>query len=262
MIIEERYRERIAFIEQDRAEHPAGPKRRKPGATAFVVGIESRNTTALFAATAAHVIRECIASAQRCLAEGSVYLRHSKDGKAPGLEINLSQWKCHSTCDVAAALIAPDAKNYAGGYFSLNELATDEHVRRHEIAVGDQVFFLGMFSEIPSRTRIQPVTRFGKVSLLPDEPINVDVGTDLPSPVPAYLIEATSWPGFSGSPVLVDFSSGRKLQSGDERPMVIGVLHGAAMTDDATKPAHTGFAIVTPAQKLIDLLLELSKVPA
>jgi hypothetical protein len=226
--------------------------RRKPAATAFVLGIESEGETILYAVTAAHVVRECSDAATRGLGGGSVYLRHSKHAASEGIEINLNSWKLHKTCDVAAARIPIGADGYPLDYFRLTELATDDYVRSHEVSVGDNVFFVGMFVEIPGKVQIQPVTRFGKISVLPNEPINVDVGKQLPEVTDAYLIEATSWPGFSGSPVLIYFSSGRKSAGGDEPPAVIGILHGAAKTDDPNE--QTGLAIVTPAQKLIDLL--------
>jgi hypothetical protein len=68
------------------------------------------------------------------------------------------------------------------------------------LSVGDDVFFVGLFSQQPGRERNLPIARFGAISRMPVEPITVrrDETTE---ELTGYLVEARSWGGHSGSPV-------------------------------------------------------------
>jgi len=83
-------------------------------------------------------------------------------------------------------------------------LADDEYVNRNTIGAGDDVFFAGLFSEYPGRERIEPIVKFGNISLMPHEKIAVQMDPHrTTAQIDAYLVEARSWGGQSGSPVFI-----------------------------------------------------------
>src|SRR5438067_1008050 len=49
----------------------------------------------------------------------------------------------------------------------IDRIATDEQVSDFDYRPGDEVFFIGLFSEHPGWTRNLPIVRFGHVSLMP-----------------------------------------------------------------------------------------------
>jgi Trypsin-like peptidase domain len=255
MVIPERYRRCVVFLEQDRTDRPTQTMRRRTAATAFVVSTSNDPDTKVFGVTAAHVIRECSEAAAQMRGGASVFLRNMNQNRTSNAsEISLNNWKFHSSCDIAVTELSAEHTKALPDWFTLADVATGEYVRTQGIGIGDDVFFIGFFDELPGKARIQPVVRFGKISLMPHEEINVDLGLLVPQPAKVYVIEATSWPGFSGSPVMACLSANRRLEPNDNQPRLVGILHGAVQTKDPNKPQHTGFAIVTPAQSLIDLV--------
>jgi hypothetical protein len=66
------------------------------------------------------------------------------------------------------------------------------------IGIGDAVFITGLFSHHPGKARNLRVIRVGNIAAMPDEPVKTQRGE-----MEAYLIEARSLGGLSGSPVFV-----------------------------------------------------------
>jgi len=154
-------------------------------------------------------------------------------------------------------------------------LLTDEVVASagpDTIGVGDDVFFAGLFSQFYGRRRSQPIVRFGQIALMPDEQISVcmDPGDSTNRTlIDAYLVEARSWGGQSGSPAFQFATFGKNnpnylnqkapwQRSHDVR--VLGLVHGhydipqAIESYDEKVDINAGIAIVVPAQAIIDLL--------
>jgi hypothetical protein len=71
---------------------------------------------------------------------------------------------------------------------------------------------MGLFSEHPGGDHNEPIARFGNIALMPAEKVTVDVG-DSTAHIRAYLVEARSWGGHSGSPAFVFFPPDRFLNS-------------------------------------------------
>jgi len=79
-----------------------------------------------------------------------------------------------------------------------SDLATLEMLRKHDFGIGDDVFVIGLFSFAPGEKQNMPIVRHGNIAMLPNEQLQTELGfTD------AYLIEARSIGGLSGSPVFV-----------------------------------------------------------
>ncbi len=80
-------------------------------------------------------------------------------------------------------------------------LLTQENVEESQIGPGDDVYTVGRFVSHEGRQRNTPMTRFGRISMMPGEPIyNPERGISQES----FLVEMHSLSGMSGSPVFVN----------------------------------------------------------
>lgn len=123
---------------------------------------------------------------------------------------------------------------------------------------GDDVMTVGLYAQHAGFEQIDPILRFGHVSLVPREPVRMRIE---PSPAPvawreAFLIEAQAWRGQSGSPVFV--------YEDDERPgplsmKMLGLVQGYT-NEQVSEGAwlqwvNAGIAMVVPAYKIPELLM-------
>jgi hypothetical protein len=103
----------------------------------------------------------------------------------------------------------------------------------------------------------------------------LDPASDHKTPVDAYLVEARSWGGHSGSPVFVYFPPDRELGvisvGGGPRIMLLGLVHGhyelpqpVDLTGDifgsGKVSMNAGIAVVIPAQAITELLMSEDEV--
>ncbi len=101
--------------------------------------------------------------------------------------------------DVSVRLSQLSAMDFTASRFTAERLAE----RGHVLSEGDEVFFVGLFNLAPGRTRNQPAFRFGRISLIPDEPLLVKVGENVLYTDKAFIVECQAYPGFSGSPLFL-----------------------------------------------------------
>jgi hypothetical protein len=137
-------------------------------------------------------------------------------------------------------------------------------IREEKIGTGDEVFMTGLFVHLAGKGRNIPIVRTGNLAMLPTERVPTALGD-----MDAYLIEARSIGGLSGSPVFVRETI--NLKTGDDEFLsglgpiyLLGVIHGHwdippdAKNDirvvDETGSVNMGVAIVTPASKLLDVI--------
>ncbi len=139
--------------------------------------------------------------------------------------------------------------------------ATEEVARDCDVGIGDEVVIPGLFVRRHGRQRNIPILRTGSIAAMPEEPLE-----DKQGEFDAYLIESRSIGGLSGSPVLVVKTPGR-IESGhvifDWRLRLLGIIRGhwdrgdeeiADFAKIGDAQVNMGIAIVTPVQKLLDLL--------
>jgi hypothetical protein len=132
---------------------------------------------------------------------------------------------------------------------------------------GEDVFYLGRFiahegarSSHGQEQQNTPTVRFGNVSMLPLEPIAMQHGP----PQQAYLVEARSLSGYSGSPVFVyepeieveysEYDPTLDLRAGIDmmtRIRLLGVGCGHVQTSESL---NSGMMVVIPAARIIELL--------
>jgi len=135
---------------------------------------------------------------------------------------------------------------------------TDEVVRSKSIGPGDEVFMTGLFAHFAGNQRNIPIVRMGSIAMMPQEPVPTSLGN-----IDAYLIEARSIGGLSGSPVFVRETVTLGLGSF----YLLGLMHGhwdipPEAIDDSVAGDHAeehgrvnmGIAIVVPAKKILEVI--------
>jgi len=271
MLINEEFRKCVTFLLLDIPDNQTGAVRRVPAATAFFVGIPiGDGHSVVYAVTARHVI-------YKSRPYGPLYVRmNTAAGTFRDFQAPQDSWVTHPSTDVAVARVGLSFEGFDLKVIPLSMLATDEYVARRNVGEGDEVFFVGLFSQFPGRERNQPIVRFGNISLMPHEkiPVRLEPGSDVMTPIDAYLIEARSWGGHSGSPALIYFPPDRQAGSltiGGQPPALLGLVHGhyeieqdVAFIGDilgsGKVPLNAGVAVVVPAQKIIDTLMQAELV--
>lgn len=246
-----------------------GAWRFSPAGTAFFVGVNvGRDCWAKYAVTARHVI-------DGSRPHGPLWMRCvSQDGKKKKLfEYAQDAWWLHPTADVALAPLAIPLEDYDLKFLPVDLFATPEWMKEHDVGVGDRVVASGLFSQYLGSSRDAPLLRFGRIALVPDEPLRIPSQGPLPSmELSAVLAELGSWGGQSGSPVFVYFSVDRDLFAGEAlrlqipNPRLLGLLHGhytvpqsivenAGELGDARVPMNSGIAIVIPAATILEVIM-------
>ncbi|MCU7890638.1 MAG: serine protease [Candidatus Thiodiazotropha sp. (ex Ustalcina ferruginea)] len=223
----------------------------------------------VYAVTAEHVI-----DGIRKTGVNEVWFRINKeDGDAEWFPSKLDAWFCHPTDkSLDIAILAMGVQSDWDHRILPSVLCmTDRHMVEEEIALGDEVFVTGLFRHHHGKKRNLPIVRIGNLACGTDE----KVVTKRFGEMDAYLIEARSIGGLSGSPVFLNLGRtrmiGGKLKqttSGHQRFLLLGLIHGhydesAAkidgvdlLTEDVLtlERVNAGIAIVTPCYKIESLI--------
>lgn len=108
-----------------------------------------------------------------------------------------------SDIDVAVVPIKPNETIDFLGFDS--DLIPDESlIEKLEVEEGDDIFFAGLFRHYLGQKKNQPVIRYGKIALMPDEKIEWEEPGKPKKELDLYLMECPSYGGNSGSPAFVD----------------------------------------------------------
>lgn len=256
LLYEDQLRKCVAFItaEVEDEDHP-GTRIKKPVGTAFFasVRISGTNRSVLYAVTARHNVAFGRAA-------GGLNLRvNLEGGRATEISLPPDSWTVHPTTDVAAMRL--DIPNGTQALtLPENLLLRDAHTFKSLFAAGDDVIIAALFVRHPGVAQNEPILRFGKISLLPKEPLSIEVEPGTFQSVPAVLIEAVSWGGQSGAPVFVDRS-----HVGGPGPFLLGLIHGHHELQQRIEiqgevrgevSMNAGVAIVIPAQAIFETLMD------
>jgi hypothetical protein len=236
--------------------------------------------------TAAHVLD---AIRKKSAGKDCVLVRvNTVDGASKWIRTYLGSWKVHSdsATDIAVLKFGPlgeewDHICWPDHAFVNSQKSGVENpmlidVAEYRIELGDEVYFPGLFWPHKGKIRNLPIVRFGNISCLRGEKVSTEFGmTD------AYLVEARSIGGLSGSPVFINLiSSQRELKVGkndafygrfhlEQSPSsfrLLGLMHGhfkapdmepkAARTLREWEKINMGIAIVIPAEKILEAIQE------
>lgn len=225
-----------------------------------------------FVVTARHVLAKISERRQ----DGKFWLRlNATAGGVAWLETNVSEWFTHPDESLADDIaVLPQA--FPSDQIDLltidtSSAATEAIIAENDIGVGDELFFPGLFVNHHGQERNIPIVRVGNIAAMPGEPIKTQNFGSLE----AYLVEARSIGGLSGSPVFVHLGlhrwiDGEIKQAQTGGPLgehgifyLLGLVHGhyeveAARQDDAVadglseEAINQGIAIVVPVTRILD----------
>jgi len=261
MVVPDNVRKCVAFI----GLQLANGSFRLAGSVFFLGKIkEGADSGPMFAVTAKHVIDNI-----RKTGVADCVLRvNRKDGQAQWIKFPLSTWFAHPTdasIDVAILSMGlPDLLDHLFVPYSI--CADDQKLRESEVGVGDEVFVTGLFRHHHGSHRNIPIVRVGNLACMTEEKVATNEFGD----IDAFLIEARSIGGLSGSPVFLNLGTSRVIKGtmmfGGSGPrfLLLGLVHGHydvgsseidRVCDDAANSKskdsiNTGIAIVVPFSKI------------
>lgn len=240
-----------------------------PNGTGFFVGVKNEVNQEFFNVyfvTAKHVLQD---KNGNYLPEIMLRL-NKKTGDSDLIKFQTSDLKFFENMDkdvdIAVFNCLPPQDKYDFKFIPNELIASKELVLKHEIAEGDDVFFAGLFTAHIGQKKNQPIIRFGKVALMPEEKIEWKEKNMAPKLMDLYLLECQSFGGNSGSPVFFQLSPIRKpgqLIMG--QPIFLaGLMKGSFIngseiqvvqnTPSFVSLQNIGIAAVTPAEKLHEIL--------
>lgn len=276
MLINDNFLKTVAFLTVEKLDDISGKIIKKPCATVFFVGVPvNTEVTQIYAVTARHVIENIHTNTP-------IHIRvNNFDGSIEYLEANKGNWVLSYETDVAVISFEKKS-NHKLQDIPYKMLATDTIIKKEKTGIGDEIFFVGLFSEHYGQEHNLPVVRFGNISLMPAEKLSVRVAEESIIQVYGYLVEAMSWPGHSGSPVFIYYPFDREPGisrvavyplsqpdplSGTEQFKLLGLVCAHYPIEQEVKMSDTipeeqkgriyeqaGMAVVIPAQGIIDTL--------
>jgi hypothetical protein len=242
-----------------------------PGGTGFFLGrsIERADVSMIYLVTAKHVIDKCSQYAGSG-SEGSVVIRFNRlDGSSGLMRVNVDMWTTDphdDYLDLAILPLSPEEHGIDYRFAHEDGVLNSDAVEALDIGIGDEVFFAGLFVHHPGAVRNIPIMRLGTIAAMPDEKVTVDFDDNVQHPIDAYLAEARSIGGLSGSPVFVrtDGVRGTSIAITEPRFALLGVMRGhwaqTVFTTATLRPweihkevVNMGITIVIPASKVLKL---------
>jgi hypothetical protein len=220
--------------------------------TGFLVSVPSQsdpNKGHIYLVTAKHVAVKL---------EGKNFAAriNTKDGHSARVIGEEIRWWYHPTDPLVDVAIIPWIRIPKADYklIPIKMFLSDDTIQSANIGSGDEVFMTGLFAHLSGSERNLPIVRFGNIAMIPDEPVPTSIGM-----IEAYLIEARSIGGLSGSPVFV-----HKITQGRGKLYLMGLMHGHwdipptnkndIKDSDSFGSINMGIAIVVPAKKILEVI--------
>lgn len=208
-----------------------------------------------FAVTARHVIDSIKAKGINVI---SLRLNR-KDGEAVWVDTAFEAWLCSPDplIDVACMSLHLDV-SWDHLYIPLESAATGEALAAKKVGPGDEVYITGLFSHHAGEKNNIPIVRTGNIAAMPQEKVSTSLGD-----IDAYLVEARSIAGISGSPVFVNVGGFRNGVLTQSQLALLGLMHGhfdspsiLPDVEDATGKTgiNVGIGIVVPVEKILDVI--------
>jgi hypothetical protein len=256
----------------------------KIGGTAFCLGVPIPPFSGYvgYLVTAKHCIDEIKKDGDN---DGQVYLRvNLADGHAGYVATNPNDWHFHpAASDPVAGSERVDVAVFQTPFridWDVRFLTTTDDtfvnkavIEYEKIGPGDEVFIAGLFTERFGDSKNIPIVRIGNIAAMDEEPITTKWSNG--HPMDAFLIEARSIGGLSGSPVFVNVGIKPHLAQAAHRGhgkfYLLGLVHGhwgfpvpdvpdagfsldEGADSESTKKINAGIAIVVPARKIHEVL--------
>ncbi|WP_241471647.1 hypothetical protein [Mycolicibacterium neoaurum] len=241
----------------------------KPVGTAFYLRIDDGPLFHNYVVTALHVV----ANVHTHSDDKTTYLRvNAKDGGFRIVEVSESSWWRPDFTDGVIKDVAfcplqtlDGVKEWHFRAIGAELAATSEVIEAEQLGVGNEVAMIGLFVNHHGRDRNEPIARFGNICAVPTELVSTKVGD-----IEAYLVEARSAGGLSGSPVFVDAGLFRVVdnvrqyrQGGGPVMFLLGLMNGHwdAFVDKSmgeggasAEYVNKGVAVVTPIDVVLNVI--------
>lgn len=138
--------------------------------------------------------------------------------------------------------------------------ATKKIFSDHEVELGDEVFISGLFKHHFGTKRNIPIVRTGNLAALTEEKVTTKTHGD----IDAYLVEARSIGGISGSPVFLNLGFVRHI-GGEVKHVtgartlifLLGLVHGHF--EENGEELNAGIAIVVPIESIHSCISDYEK---
>ncbi len=154
-------------------------------------------------------------------------------------------------------------------------------IEQQDIGPGDEVCAIGLFTKMTGRGKLIPIVRTGNIAMMPTEKIpGIKINDKWTGEVEAYLIEARSIGGMSGSPVFVRETVYNKTEDKETKAITsvfhgmgfqhfLGLVHGhweirasernssriqTLQRDTWLDQVNLGIAVVIPCHKIVEVL--------
>lgn len=260
-------------------EEGCGINQYKCGGTGFFVKYKVDSYEFIYLVTAKHVITQASKNDKQ-----EVILRiNKKDGSFAYITTKSFDWKNHPTdpfADVAVLGAPIDSRIFDFVTIPSGLIVTKDIIYKEGIGCGDEVFLTGLFVNHYGKRKNIPIIRIGNIASMPEEPVILKLGKSKIG-IDAYLIEARSIGGLSGSPVFINVG-GYRIRGSSIEPRtnifyLLGLIWGHWDLDlepkdkpdeeDSTTKKDTlsedsfnqesvnmGIAIVTPAEKILETI--------
>ncbi len=240
---------------------------RLAGTAFFVAEIENGKVTSRWVVTARHVLE---LSRPFTDEPDQILLRVNQADSAHWMRLPANRWIAHpdASKDVAVFEVTEELDDSDALFFPLSHIVNEQSVERWNVGVGDEVLIAGLFQSHSNTSRNIPIVRIGFIAAMPEEPVATKFGQAL-----AYLIEARSIGGLSGSPAFLSYGpirthpeTGRFRQLSRPEFALLGLVHGHFSVgdhdgvSDATQDGLTrdetnsGIAIVTPVDAMLEAI--------
>jgi hypothetical protein len=226
--------------------------------TALFLGNEVNGHQASYLVTARHVIDNIYK-----LGLDTIWARlNKKGGEAEWRRTNAWRHPANdSSLDVA---ISPSVPIPEDDHLILHrEVALTPAVSAElDVGVGDEVFITGLFANYAGKLRNVPIVRVGNLAAYPEERIRVRLFGEMD----AYLIEARSIGGLSGSPVFynpgrVRVKNGLPLFATGLPFKLMGIIHGHYRRDlESDEPDAEGGGEVEALNTVIAIVVPVGKI--
>lgn len=167
------------------------------------------------------------------------------------------------TVDVAVVPALPDPKTHELKTVPDKMLTTKETFGHLRLSEGADMFYPGLFTAHYKERRSNPILRFGRVAMLPDERIKFTTNSKMPSDnAELFLLESHSCGGTSGAPLFIMSGSGVVAGEIKLAGVMKGFFNDRSPADFALAPTaqglvafqNNGIAAVTPSYLLHSIL--------
>lgn len=229
----------------------------QPQGTAFLVSIPGENDLSkyIYLVTDKHVIYN---------SEGLLYDRifvrfNNQGGTAETFKIDIGKsnektfyFHKDPTIDlVVMPIVVPQNIDYKT--IPISQIIKRSEYIEKNIDIGTDVFFTGLFLPYMGSIKINPITRFGRLSLIPNERINfAGLERDI------LLMESATYGGNSGSPVIFSFNTnGRQIVG--LGGVVLGSFNEIQIVENQSSNntsvrSSLGISAITPSEFILDIL--------